>query len=125
MQAYGVYLSHYLSENLFPNANAIDFALIGGFNFSISMLVAPIVTILARRYGIKVPMIIRAALFSAAHLSASFSTRIWQLYLSQGILLGFGIGFTYIPALPSYLSGFKGGEAWLMALVWQAQGSEG
>lgn len=99
MQAYGVYLSHYLSENLFPNATAIDFALIGGFNFSISMLVGPIVTILARRYGIKVPMIIGVALFSAAHLSASFSTRIWQLYLSQGILLGFGLGFTYVPSV--------------------------
>ena len=99
MQAYGVYLSHYLSENLFPDATAIDFALIGGFNYSMAMLVAPFVTILARRYGIKAPLIIGVALLSAAHLSASFSTRIWQLYLSQGILLGFGVGFTYIPSI--------------------------
>lgn len=62
-----------------------------------AMLVAPFVTILARRYGIRAPMIIGVALFSAAHLSASCSTRIWHLYLSQGILLGFGLGFTYIP----------------------------
>lgn len=64
-----------------------------------AMLVAPFVTILARRYGINAPMIIGVALLSAAHLSASFSTRISQLYLSQGILLGFGVGFTYIPSI--------------------------
>lgn len=99
MLAYGVYLSYHLSENLFPDATAIEFALIGGFNYSMAMLVAPFVTILARRYGLKVPMIIGVALLSAVHLASSFSTRIWQLYLSQGILLGFGVGYTYIPSI--------------------------
>lgn len=45
-QAYGIYLSHYLAEDIFPEASTWDYAFIGGFNFSIAMLIAPIVTFL-------------------------------------------------------------------------------
>ena len=36
----------------------------------------------------------------AGFIGASFATRIWQLYITQGILIGCGIGFLYIPSLP-------------------------
>lgn len=36
----------------------------------------------------------------AGFIAASFATRIWQLHLTQGVLLGCSIGFLYIPALP-------------------------
>lgn len=124
MQAYGVYLSPYLSENLFPDATAIDFALISGFNYSMAMLVAPFATILALRYGIKAPMIIGVALLFAAHLSSSFSTCIWQLYLSQGILLGFGVGFTYIPSIAILSQWFQQRRSLANGISGQDQGLE-
>lgn len=34
------------------------------------------------------------------YVAASFSHRIWHLYLSQGVLTGLGLGFIYIPTLP-------------------------
>lgn len=37
---------------------------------------------------------------SGGFIAASFATRIWQLQISQGILIGCGIGFLYIPSLP-------------------------
>jgi MFS family permease len=98
-QSYGVYLADYLSNGVFPEATSIDFALIGGFNFSVAMLVAPVVTIVARRYGTQAPMCIGVVLLAIAFISASFSHRIWQLYLSQGVLVGLGVGFTYIPSI--------------------------
>ena len=98
-QTYGVFLSHFLTENLFPKATALDFALIGGFNFSIAMLVAPLVTITARKFGIHLPMLIGTIFLSAGHTATSFSSRVWQLYLSHGILIGLGVGFTYIPSI--------------------------
>jgi predicted MFS family arabinose efflux permease len=64
------------------------------------MLIAPIVTILTRRFGTHVIMFIGMLLQCAGFISASFATRIWQLHISQGILIGCGIGFLYIPALP-------------------------
>jgi MFS family permease len=32
-------------------------------------------------------------------ISASFASQIWQLYLTQGLLVGFGIGLTWIPSI--------------------------
>ena len=63
------------------------------------MLVAPVVTSLARRLGTQPPMIIGAALLATGYISASFARHIWQLYLSQGVLVGIGVGFVYIPTI--------------------------
>ena len=98
-QTYGVFLSHFLSENLFSEATALDFALVGGFNFSIAMLVAPLVTIAARKFGIHIPMLIGITVLSAGYIAASYSSRVWQLYMSHGILIGLGVGFTYFPSI--------------------------
>ena len=98
-QSYGVYLAHYLSQNIYPDASSIDFAFIGGLNFSMAMLVAPPVTILARKLGTQTPMLAGAVLLAGGYIAASFARRIWQLYLSQGVLVGFGVGFISIPSI--------------------------
>lgn len=64
-----------------------------------AMLVAPVVTILARKFGTQTPMLIGALLLAAGYISASFAHRIWQLYLSQDMLVGFGVGFVSIPSI--------------------------
>jgi hypothetical protein len=88
LQSYGVYLSYYLSNQKYPEARAIDFAFIGGLNFAVAMLVAPLVTGIVHRYEIHLPMSLGILMFGIAYISASFSHRIWQLYLSQGGLVG-------------------------------------
>lgn len=97
-QSYGIYLSHYLKEGIFPGSTAVDFAFIGGFNFSMAMIVSPLVTILTRKYGKHLTMSIGVILQTTGYITASFSNRIWVLYLTQGFLVGFGIGFLYIPS---------------------------
>jgi nitrate/nitrite transporter NarK len=65
------------------------------------MLASPAVTALVRRnpFGIHLPMLIGVCLQTAGFITASFATRIWHLYLTQGILVGLGVGFTYIPSI--------------------------
>jgi len=99
VQSYGVYLSHYLHNNIFPEATSFDYAFIGGFNFSIAMLVAPFVTMCTRKFGKRLPMISGVMLQAGGFISASFARRIWHLYLSQGILIGLGVGFIFIPSI--------------------------
>jgi MFS family permease len=99
-QAYGIYLSHYLADDVFPEASTWDYAFVGGFNFAIAMLIAPVVTVLTRKFGTRVIMFVGMLLQCAGFVSASFATRIWQLHITQGVLIGLGIGFLYIPALP-------------------------
>jgi predicted MFS family arabinose efflux permease len=64
------------------------------------MLVAPFVTVLTRLYGLHRIMLIGSLLQCLGFITASFATRIWHLHLSQGVLIGAGIGFLYIPSLP-------------------------
>jgi len=93
-----VYLSHYLNSNTFPEASPLDFAFIGGLNFSAAMVVSPLVTLATRLYGKHTTMALGIVFQSAGFATASVSRRVWQLYLSQGALVGLGIGFLYIPS---------------------------
>jgi len=96
--SYGVYLSHYLAENTFSGATPLDFALVGGLEFAMAMLGAPLVTIICRKAGLRPTMsggvILQTLGFMLASLSAG---RIWVLYLTQGVLIGLGISFTFVP----------------------------
>lgn len=38
-------------------------------------------------------------MFGGGFIAASFASRIWQLYLSQGVLVGLGVGFVYVPSI--------------------------
>jgi len=86
----------------------MDFAFISSLNFSVAMLASPIVTVLARctPFGINLPMLIGISLQTADFVAASSSTRIWHLYLTQGILVGLGVGFAYIPSIAIFSQWF-------------------
>lgn len=44
-------------------------------------------------------MVAGIMLLAVGYVSASFSTRVWQLYIAQGALVGLGVGFTYVPSI--------------------------
>ncbi|KAF9641552.1 Major facilitator superfamily [Lasiodiplodia theobromae] len=101
--AYGVFLSHYLTHSTHPTATALDYAFIGGLQFGCSLSLATPITLLTRRLGIHIPMAFGVVVQTAGYLLASFTTPssgIWQLYLTQGALVGCGIGLTYLPSAP-------------------------
>ncbi|KAN0091845.1 MFS general substrate transporter [Hyaloscypha variabilis] len=99
--SYGVFLGYYLENGIYPAATPTDFAFIGGLNFSVAMLASLAVTVLVRRnpFGIHLPMLIGVGLQTDGFITASFATCIWHLYLAQGVLVGLGVGFTYIPSI--------------------------
>ncbi|KAJ9190947.1 hypothetical protein DTO164E3_9090 [Paecilomyces variotii] len=99
-QTYGVYLENYLADDRFPEATLVDYALIGGLNLSMAMLVAPGVTVIVRKYETHASMLLGTVFLVNGFVLASFTRRIWQLYLTQGVLIGIGVGFTYVPSIP-------------------------
>ncbi|KAF2436273.1 MFS general substrate transporter [Tothia fuscella] len=100
ISAYGVTLSYYLDNNVFPGASSLDYALIGGLNFGVAMLAASPVNWITRRYGHHIPMFVGILLQSFGFIAASFChDQIYQLYLSQGVLVGLGVGFLWIPSI--------------------------
>ena len=63
------------------------------------MVAAPLVTVLVRTFGIKLPMLLGAFMVGGGFVSASFASRIWHLNLTQGALVGLGVGFLYVPGI--------------------------
>ncbi|KAF1822651.1 MFS general substrate transporter [Dissoconium aciculare CBS 342.82] len=98
--SFGVYLSYYLGTELFPDSSDLEYALVGGFNFACAMIAAPLVTRLTHRFGKFATMSIGIVLQTSGYVAAGFLNQIWQLMITQGILVGLGIGFIYVPSLP-------------------------
>ena len=72
----------------------------GGFNFAFAMIVAPLVTLLTHRFGKFVTMPIGIVVQTSGYIAAGFVDSISQLIVTQGTLVGIGIGFIYVPSLP-------------------------
>lgn len=95
-KSYGVFLAHYLANNVFPGSTYLDFAFVGGLSISQAMLVSPIATVVVGRFGTKTCLLIGIALQTAALIGASFAYEFWQLLLSQGLCFGYGMGFLFV-----------------------------
>ncbi|KAF7952359.1 uncharacterized protein EAE97_001856 [Botrytis byssoidea] len=89
--SYGIFLAHYLETNTFPGASDLDFAFVGGLSLSMAQFIAPVATITTREWGMRATLTIGIILQTAALLGASWSTEIWQLFLSQGLCFGLGM----------------------------------
>lgn len=94
--SYGVFLSFYLSSNVYPGATSLEFAFVGGLSISCAMLVAPLATLLLRRVGIHATLLLGAVVQAGGLVAASFATHIWHLFLTQGAAFGFGMGFLFV-----------------------------
>lgn len=64
------------------------------------MIVAPLVTLLTHRFGKFVTMPIGIVVQTSGYIAAGFVDSISQLIVTQGTLVGIGIGFIYVPSLP-------------------------
>jgi MFS family permease len=99
LASYGVYLAYYLSTSQFPSATPRDYAFIGGLNFGLAVLVSSPATYLVRTFGTHRVMLLGVLLQTSGFIAASFVTKIWHLYLSQGACVGLGVGFLFIPSV--------------------------
>ncbi|KAK3632809.1 hypothetical protein LTR56_016132 [Elasticomyces elasticus] len=94
--SYGVFLAHYLATNTFPEAGPLDYAFVGGLSVACALLVSPAATYTTRVFGTKTTLFIGIAFETASLIGASFAKAIWQLFLSQGICFGIGMGFLFV-----------------------------
>jgi len=104
VQSYGIFLAHYLANNTFPGATALEYAFVGGLSISMALLVSPVATICTRKYGTQVSLGIGILFETAGLLGASFAYEIWHLFLSQGLAFGFGMGFLFVASVPQWFS---------------------
>ncbi|GAB7364379.1 hypothetical protein MBLNU230_g4922t1 [Neophaeotheca triangularis] len=94
--SFGVFLAYYLSEDVFPGATFLEYAFVGSLSISCAMLISPVATITTRIWGTKATLGIGVVLETISLIGASFATAIWQLFLSQGVCFGLGMGFMFV-----------------------------
>ncbi|RDL42114.1 uncharacterized protein BP5553_02093 [Venustampulla echinocandica] len=97
--SYGVFLSHYLEDSMFPGATPLDYAFVGGLSISMALILAPVATICVRKYGTRPTLSIGILLQTAGLLGASWATQTWHLFLSQGVGFGLGMGFLFVASV--------------------------
>ncbi|KAH8746907.1 major facilitator superfamily domain-containing protein [Diaporthe sp. PMI_573] len=96
--AYAVFLAHFMKENTFAGATPLMYASVGSLGIGITLLMSPLITVIAQELGTRPTMVIGDVLQSTSLLYASLSTRIWHLCLSQGVLFGIGMGLLFVPS---------------------------
>ncbi|EPS33557.1 hypothetical protein PDE_08519 [Penicillium oxalicum 114-2] len=94
--SYGVFLSHYLSHNVFPNTTALSYAFTGGLSISCALLVAPLATYLIQRLGTRFVVNLGVFFETLSLIGSSFATQKWHIFLSQGVCFGWGMGFLFV-----------------------------
>ena len=94
--SYGVFLAYYLANNYYTGSTPLRFAFIGGLSISQALLISPLSTYITRVYGTRTTLLLGVVLETLALIGASFTHEIWQLFLSQGVCFGFGMGFLFV-----------------------------
>lgn len=104
---YGVFLSYYISHDTFKGATQYDYSLIGGLVMFFAQGLAPLSVMTYRVFGFYICCFIGVFIQSCGYILASFATKLWQLYLTQGVLVGLGFVFIYIPPTVVLATYFK------------------
>lgn len=108
--AFGVFLQYYLDNDVFTGATKYDFALIGGIVVCLAQALCPFAAILYRTIGIKAIITVAIILQTLGYILASFATKLWQLYLCQGFVVGLSFSLIFVPAtliLPTWFVKYK------------------
>ncbi|KAJ5762366.1 uncharacterized protein N7511_005748 [Penicillium nucicola] len=94
--SYGVFLSYYLSHDVFPNTSALSYAFTGGLSISCALLVAPLATRLIHIWGTRFVLNLGVFFETLSLIGSSFATQKWHIFLSQGVCFGWGMGFLFV-----------------------------
>lgn len=123
--AYSLYLQEYLRDDIFHGASKYSFAIVGGLAFSSGLIFSPLINFLIGKFGIKPIIFIGIWIHFAAFLLASFSTKLWEIYCTQGVMAGVGMALicvSNINIVPQWFKGGPGGKR-NFAMGFQAAGS--
>ncbi|PLN85360.1 MFS transporter [Aspergillus taichungensis] len=94
--SYGVFLSYYLSHDVFPNTSALSYAFTGGLSISCALLVAPLATYLIHVFGTRFVLNLGVFFETLSLIGSSFASQRWHIFLSQGVCFGWGMGFIFV-----------------------------
>lgn len=105
INSFGIYQDIY--ERKFPDTQPSIISLIGALQPSIVYLASIIVEPLANSIGIRYTLCLASIVMVVSFMLMSICKQVWQLFLTQGILYGFGAGIAFFTAMSIPSEWFK------------------
>lgn len=106
--AFALYYQKFLNEDIFPGATKIQFGTVAGLTY-IGSAFGFLINYSVGKIGVKQVMTMGTMVQNTGILLASFSTKMWELVLTEGFLQGIGMGFAFSPIFLIIPQWFKGG----------------
>ncbi|VEU21893.1 DEKNAAC102811 [Brettanomyces naardenensis] len=97
--SFGVFISYWLNNNTFVGADPLNYALSSSITVFLAQALAPVSMILFNMIGLKLTVAIGVVFHFAGFLLCSYSTKLWELYCTQGLILGFGFSLVFNPSI--------------------------
>ncbi|KAG0199958.1 hypothetical protein BGX28_006865 [Mortierella sp. GBA30] len=103
---YGIYQDRYMHHE-YSTSTTFQLAWVGTLNVVGMELTGPITGQIVDHFGYKICAFAGAVVMCASLLATSFSKQVWQLYIFQGLMYGFGASLSYFPSLSLPSQWFK------------------
>ncbi|KAJ2062481.1 hypothetical protein GGI17_002373 [Coemansia sp. S146] len=123
-RAHGVYQEYYVISE-FAAEKTATISWIGSAQNTTLNLCGVAVGILSQMYDTRILCAVASCLMGTAFILASFSTQIWQLVLTQGIMYGSAASFPYILGVTVPLQWIKRRRGLALAVVYLGSGLGG
>ncbi|KAJ1901821.1 hypothetical protein LPJ66_000492 [Kickxella alabastrina] len=123
-RSHGVYQEHYVLREFFGQPTA-SVSWIGSVQNTMLNLCGVAVGILSQLYDTRVLCAVASFAMGLAFILASFSTQIWQLVLTQGVMYGTAASFPYILGVTIPLQWIKRRRGLALAFVYMGSGVGG
>ncbi|KAE9395387.1 MFS general substrate transporter [Gymnopus androsaceus JB14] len=125
--SYGVFLDFYTTDSAFANDSSTLLALVGSLSSGLLYLTSPIVVSITNRYPWhkRNAMILGVILCVSGLVAAAFSTKIWQLIITQGIIYSLGGSLLYFPMLTYLFEWFSKKKGLATGIIFSGTGVGG
>ncbi|KAG0239203.1 hypothetical protein BGX31_002978 [Mortierella sp. GBA43] len=90
--SWGVFQQYYVQNNIFPGATLSQVSWSGGISTASVFLTCPFQTSMVSRFGLRPIITAGIIICGSGMILASFARNVWELYLTQGLMFGFGAG---------------------------------
>ncbi|RCH95789.1 hypothetical protein CU098_009080 [Rhizopus stolonifer] len=108
---WGVFSNALATSTLKDKATTVQLMGVGSVLIVCLNIFSPASPLLASRFGVRPTMMIGTLLLSLGLILAGFSTEVWHLYLTQGVLFGIGSSLTYmsiVAVIPQWFTTRRG-----------------
>ncbi|KAI9301226.1 major facilitator superfamily domain-containing protein [Cunninghamella echinulata] len=122
--SFGIFQDEY-KKNILKNESNLAISFIGTIAGSLTYLLSVAISRYLYKENMKWIMLSGSILMSLGLILASFSTRLWQFYITQGFMFGLGSSMVYIPSISSIPQWFNENRALAMGIVSSGTGIGG